>query len=121
MEKKILVTGQESMGDILRKAIPKLDAVKYELGETKIIVHCDYHEVELIIEKEYGFDEYSIPASEEVGNDITLEFTVDGELDEWEKDDIAKRKEMYRTRIYLNDLARQGKIQKGDYCVRISW
>jgi len=93
----------------------------YKLGTIKIFVHCDYGKVEKIIEKEYGFDEYSIPASEETGNDITLEFTVDGELDQWEQENVDNRKELYSTRCYLNDLARQGKIQKGEYLVRISW
>jgi hypothetical protein len=105
----------------LKKEYKEMDKVKYELGEVKVFVHCEYHKVEKIIEKEYGFKEYSIPASEEVGNDITLEFTVDGEMDKWEKEAVAGKKEMYSTRLYLNDLARQGKIQKGEYLVRISW
>ena len=86
----------------------------YKLGTVKIVVACDGHDVERIIQKEYGFKEYSITASEEIGNYTSSEFTVDGILDDGEQRDVDERKEMYMTRNYLNDLARQGKIQKGD-------
>lgn len=99
----------------------KPESVKYDLGKTKIIVACDAHDVEKIIEKEYGFKEYSIVAAEEIGNYTSSEFTVDGELDEDDQYRVDERKEMYMTRNYLNDLARQGKIQKGDYVVDTSW
>ncbi len=121
MEKKVLVTGQESMGDILRKSLDLPKPVKYKLGEEKIIVHCEGRDVEEIIQSEYGFKEYSIIASEEIGNYTSSEFTVDGKLDEYDQKDVDARKEMYMTRNYLNDLARQGKIQKGDYVVDTSW
>jgi hypothetical protein len=93
----------------------------YTLGTVKIVVACEGHDVERVIQKEYGFKEYSIVASEEIGNYTSSEFTVDGELDEGEQNDVDDRKEMYMTRNYLNDLARQGKIQKGDYVVDTSW
>lgn len=93
----------------------------YKLGEVKIVVSCEGHEIERIIQKEYGFKEYSIVASEEIGNYTSSEFTVDGELDEHEQSDVDARKEMYMTRNYLNDLARRGLIQKGDYVVDTSW
>ena len=95
--------------------------VKYELGETKVVVHCDAHDVEIVLEKEYGFKEYSIVASEECGNYCSLEFTVDGEIDKWDEKELKDRKELYCTRLYLNDLARQGKIQKGFYIIDVSW
>jgi len=93
----------------------------YKLGEVKIVVSCEGHEIERIIQKEYGFKEYSIVASEEIGNYTSSEFTVDGLLDEDEQKDVDDRKEMYMTRNYLNDLARRGLIQKGDYVVDTSW
>ena len=93
----------------------------YKLGTEKVIVHCEGHEVERIIQKEYGFKEYSIVASEEIGNYTSSEFTVDGDLGEYEKSDVDARKQMYMTRNYLNDLARRGLIQKGDYVVDTSW
>ena len=119
--KKILVVGETpSMGDILRKAAGIESApVKYDVGTVEVVVMCDSHEIEKIIEKEYGFKEYSIVASEEIGNYVSMEFTVDGEVGDPE--DIEDRKEMYMTREYLNDLARQNKIQKGKYVVDCSW
>jgi hypothetical protein len=93
----------------------------YKLGTEKIIVHCEGHEIERIIEKEYGFKEYSIVASEEIGNYTSSEFMVAGELDKWEQKDVDERKQMCMTRIYLNDLARRGLIQKGHYVVNTSW
>ena len=93
----------------------------YKLGKVKIVVSCEGHEVERIIQKEYGFKEYSIVASEEIGNYTSSEFTVDGDLCKHEQKDVDDRKEMYMTRNYLNDLARRGLIQKGDYVVDISW
>ena len=98
-----------------------MEKVKYNLGTVKVIVACDGHEVERIIAKEYGFKEYSIVAAEEIGNYTSSEFTVDGELDDHEQMDVDERKEMYMTAAYLNDLARRGKIQKGDYVVDTSW
>jgi hypothetical protein len=119
MKKILVVDDTPSMADILRKCIT--EPFKYELGETKVIVHCEGHDVERIIQKEYGFKEYSIVASEEIGNYTSSEFTVDGELDKHEQRDVDSRKEMYMTRNYLNDLARRGKIQKGEYVVDTSW
>jgi hypothetical protein len=95
--------------------------MKYKLGTVKIVVACDGHDVERIIQKEYGFKEYSIVASEEIGNYTSSEFTVDGILDKGEQNNVDDREEMYMTRNYLNDLARQGKIQKGEYVVDTSW
>jgi hypothetical protein len=119
MKKILVVDDTPSMADILRKCI--VEPVKYDLGETKVIVHCEGHDVEKIIEKEYGFKEYSITASEEIGNYTSSEFTVDGELSEYDMKQVELREEMYMTRNYLNDLARRGKIQKGDYVVDTSW
>lgn len=93
----------------------------YTLGTVKIVVACEGHDVERVIQKEYGFKEYSIVASEEIGNYTSSEFTVDGKLDEDEQKDVDERKEMYMTRNYLNDLAKRGKIQKGDYVIDTSW
>ena len=93
----------------------------YKLGIVKVIVHCEGHDVERIIEKEYDFKEYSITASEETGNYTSSEFTVDGILGKDEQKDVDDRREMYMTRNFLNDLARRGKIQKGDYVVDTSW
>ncbi len=109
---------QKSPGHI-KQISERTEKMKYELGEVKVVITCDAHEVERIIEKEYGFKEFSIVASEETGNYTTKEFRVDGEVDD--PDEVEKRYNRYMTREYLNDLARQGKIQKGTYMVDVSW
>ena len=93
----------------------------YNLGEEKLIIYCDYHYVECIILKEYGFKEFSIPCNEEMGNDVIYEANVDGKVNVRERKDIDDRRQLYRTRIYLNDLAKRGLIKKGVYMIRISW
>ena len=96
-----------------------MEKVKYDLGKVEVVITCDAHEIERIIEKEYEFKEYSIVASEEIGNYVHVKFTVDGEVDDI--GEVDARKEMYMTREYLNDLARQNKIQKGTYVIDVSW
>lgn len=93
----------------------------YNLGREKLVICVEYHDVERIIEKEYGFTEFSIPCNEEMGNDVTLDVDVDGKVDKWEKKDIENRKQEFRTREYMNDLARRGLIKKGIYMINISW
>jgi hypothetical protein len=81
----------------------------------------EYSEVERVINEHYGFDDYSIPMAEEVGNDVSLEFVVDGEVDDYAAEAISNRKVQYHTCDYLNDLARQEIIEKGRYIVNVSW
>lgn len=91
----------------------------YSFGTEKIVISCDAYDIERIIQKEYGFKEFSIVASEEIGNYTSSEFKVDGIVDE--PDRIEAREYNYMTREYLNDLARRGLIQKGEYVVDTSW
>jgi hypothetical protein len=89
--------------------------------EKIVVLKVEYDEVEKVIQEHYGFDEYSISSAEEVGNDVSLEFTVNGEVDDYAAKAIAERKDQYHTRDYMNDLARQGIIEKGTYIINVSW
>ncbi|MHA2066897.1 MAG: hypothetical protein ACXABY_21210 [Candidatus Thorarchaeota archaeon] len=94
---------------------------KYEFNEEKAFF-VYYGVIENIIAKEYGFKEYSIVASEEVGNDVALDMmNIDGRVDEWDRKIIDDREESYSLHAYLNDLADRGIISKGRYIIRISW
>lgn len=89
--------------------------------ETVTLIKVDYGEVERVINKHYGFDSYSLASAEEVGNDVSLEWDIDGEVDDYNAKQIANRVESYYTRAYMNDLARQGIIEKGTYLIDVSW
>jgi len=73
----------------------------------------------------YGF-EYEIAAQHECSNGTNLSFDVDGKVYEFEEADLQKFKEtgklkMWSCGLLLNDLARQGIIEKGNYYVNVSW
>lgn len=94
----------------------------------KQVIEMEYGELEELIEKTYGFEEYSIPAEEEKGNDCSLTFNlVKGEEpNEWHKKDLAKMKEtkkpmQYRTHILMQDMCNNSILEPGDYIVNIFW
>ena len=94
----------------------------------KTILYVDYNDVQDFIENYFPIDgEYCIPAEEEVGNDVILEFDIDGELDEFDKKDYAeavkknKWPQWRSTRLFLNVAANDGEIEKGIYMVKVSW
>ena len=89
--------------------------------KTITVEKVDYSEVERVIEEHYGFDEYSLPAAEEISNDISLEWDIDGKVDQWDAASIEERTEKYHTHAYMNDLARQGIIPKAVYLIDVSW
>ncbi len=89
--------------------------------ETITVIKVDYSEVERVINEHYGFDSYSIASAEEVGNDVSLEWDIDGKVGEYGAKQIANRVESYYTNTYMNDLARQGIIEKGTYLIDVSW
>jgi len=86
---------------------------------TLIKVACD--EVEKTINEHYGFDDYCIAAAEEIGNGVSLEWGITGKISDYDAEEIADRTEKYNTHIYMNDLARQGIIEKGTYLIDVSW
>ena len=93
----------------------------YNLGTEELVICVGYNDVQRVIEKEYGLNEFCIPVIEEIGNDATLEITVDGRVCEWDQRDIKARKQQYNTRAYMNDLAKRDLIKKGVYMIDVSW
>jgi hypothetical protein len=85
--------------------------------------------VSKFIDEEFGVgfeDEYELNALEECNNDCWKEFSVDGNVSNYEVskiNDMINDKEyvQYSTRIILNYLCMQGKLATGEYFVDVSW
>jgi hypothetical protein len=97
-------------------------------AEIKTVISVNYGDLETFIKEETGHG-YNIPSEEEVNNDTCLEFAgIDGNkqghIVEFEED-WAKFKTTgkcrYALRIILEGLCLEGKIQAGDYLVKVSW
>jgi len=88
---------------------------------TATIIKVDYSEVEKAINEHYGFNDYSLASAEEISNGVSLEWDIDGEVDDYAAKEVANRTESYYTRAYMNDLARQGIIPTGTYLIDVSW
>jgi len=92
----------------------------------KTILYVDYSDVEDFINNYFGITEpYEIPYHEECGNNVILEFDVDGKINEYDKWNYEKalkedRWSRYLTRMLLNTAASNFIIEKGLYMVRVS-
>jgi hypothetical protein len=96
--------------------------------QKKTVIEMEYGELEKLIEKTYGFEEYSIPAEEEMGNycSYTTELTKDEVLDGYDKEDLEKMKTskkpmQWRTHLLMQDMCNNGILEPGDYVVKIFW
>ncbi len=94
--------------------------MKYNF-KSKTAFFVESHKIEKILEDEFGFDEYSIVAAEELGNYMSLEYRLDGKLGKFEEKHLAKKRDQWTTRVYLNDLVRRGIMPKGMYVIDCSW
>lgn len=84
-------------------------------------VHTIYgHNLDAFIQETYGVG-YSTAAANEAADDQTFEFSVVGEVDEWEQQDVdsilAGGWENFSTGAMLNYMAKSGLIPTGDYLV----
>lgn len=91
---------------------------------TKTTHHVDYYELEATIKKLYGVT-YEIAAAEESGNDTSLEFFVDGAIQDYDLADMRKLMAgefiPFRTELWLNIMCCNQEIPSGAYIVRVSW
>ncbi len=91
---------------------------------TKTTHHVDYSELEAAIKRLYGVI-YEIAAAEESGNDTSLEFFVDGTIEDYDLADMRKLMAgefiPFRTELWLNIMCSVQEIPSGDYIVRVSW
>jgi len=96
--------------------------------EIKTYIVVDSSDLDRAIAEEYGFEknEYGVGfesiAAEEWNNDSNYHVNVDGENDEYDQKKVDK-KEMSAgsVKAYLNDMAKRGIIQRGNYLIEVSW
>lgn len=95
--------------------------------EKESVWRCKYRDVERLIQEHFGFSEpFCIVSTEETGNDCSLDFNLDGKLDQWEVQEIAdmlrtKDCGTFKTRTILNYLVSEKVLEPGRYIIRISW
>jgi len=93
-------------------------------AEKKTILKVEYADLEAFAESVYGGN-LEIPAIEETNNDVSLEYTVTGEISKWNLSDAEKIRAgfypHYCTGLVLDLLCFDGRIERGDYVIRVSW
>jgi len=91
----------------------------------KSIIEISYKELEKLVKEKLGYKNYCFVAVEECGNDSDHQFDVDGEIDDFDLEDIKSWEEgkfvNYSNGIILNKLCADGHIEKGDYVVTVCW
>lgn len=91
--------------------------------EKKVMISCDWHEIERFIQEEFNLPNYEIVAEEELSNDMT--WTANVEAEEMDAKELVKvlrtGNAQWQTRSLMNQLCYEGKIEAGEYAVRISW
>lgn len=93
--------------------------------EKKTYLRVSYKDFDSFVESVYGCP-FSVTASEEMRNDSVYSFNgIDGIVDEYDEERIDSflkgNEEMFIARILLNDLARKGHIEPGDYIINVCW
>lgn len=88
----------------------------------------DYYKLEQLINTHLGSDDFSIPADQECGNDVTLEFHVMprplDSMDEWDLRHINEAREgrgSHNLSDVLDYLCSEGHVPEGKLYVRVSW
>lgn len=96
-----------------------------QLGKRKIVIEVSSDELDRFIQIEYDQPSYESIPMEEWSNYSNYSFDVDGKVDSYGERELAKFIETGRgfmiTRVLLNDLARKGIIETGEYLISVSW
>jgi hypothetical protein len=91
----------------------------------KSVISLSSSELDELVKKHLGYKDYDFVAVEECNNDSSHEFDVDGKVDTCGKSEIEKWKagkgETFTNATILNELARLGHIEKGEYIVEVCW
>lgn len=95
--------------------------IKNYKQEYMLIDYTGINELQKLICDTYGFKEFIIACEEEKSNDSYMVVEVDGDIDEWDQEEIDKRETTFLTRAYMNDLGNKGLLDKGKYLLDISW
>ena len=90
-------------------------------------IEVDYREFEKFVSEYYNFKEqWSFVADQECGNDRNISFTVNGEVVDFEEDELKLFKTNpdqtgFISHALLNDFAIKGLIEKGQYLINVCW
>lgn len=90
------------------------------------VYKIDYHEFEDLVIKEYGVNDFSFVADQEMANDTCKSFLVSKDtLDTWDINDLNKFKNNefvpYISNMLFTDLCNRGVIDEGEYIVDVCW
>ncbi len=92
--------------------------------QTVVVYYVDWTDLEDFIAEVYGVRP-EIAAMEECGNDVTLNYNIDGDFDSYDETRFNEFKKTgyvaYGTRMLLNKLAKEGYAPFGEYNIKISW
>lgn len=92
----------------------------------EVLFTCPYSAIEDLIKAHFGIKDFSVPCDEECGNDVSLEFRLDGKMSDYDQRELAdilsgRRRSGFRTRTLLNFLVSEGVLEPGKYLIRVSW
>jgi hypothetical protein len=95
------------------------------MATKKTVIEMDWNELEEIVNKTYGINNYNFVASMECGNDSAHQFDVSKieKPDEWYMKQIADIKNNPNVSPYaiMQDLVNRGAIEPGDYLITVCW
>lgn len=93
---------------------------------TEITHTVEYRDLDQAVNEFYGLTDYDFAAEEEMSNDSAQTYHLDGQLTEFDVEEIKTRmipggNYQFMTSTILNDMARAGAIPVGNYVVTVSW
>lgn len=108
--------------DHIRKFNENENGLKIKV-KTLNVVDCD--DLERYIRRIYGVV-YEIVAEQEWNNDSNYKFSVDGVIPNYDMNKVERIRNgnnpgQYSLHIFLNLLALDGHISRGDYLIEVSW
>lgn len=85
----------------------------------------DYNDLEDEVKAAWGH-EWSFPLDHLSGNDVEHSFTVEPHVDDYNAKAVAEFKmhgvqTEWKAQAILNELCREGRIEPGEYLIRVSW
>lgn len=97
--------------------------MKMTQRETWYVEYSDFDEA---VNATYGITNYEFVPYEESSNDVSHEYWVNGEMDDFDVEEIATRMipggdYSFLAATILNDMANKNLIPTGHYVISVSW
>ena len=90
--------------------------------QIKTIIHCNWKDIEKLIQTTYNEPDYNIIESEEWNNYSDYSFYIKKiELTDWEIEDLADICNFDTLRSILTDLCNKEVIPEGEYLINVNW